>query len=352
MPRNRYLDALRATAIIRVFLHHALWFGWLTVVFPSMPIMFALAGYLMARSLSRAGTGAGATVISRVRRLLPPLWALAVVAVPLMLAKGWNALDWSDLAYWVLPVANPPSSAWGGPFALALWYLRAYLWLVLLSPLLWWAFKRRPVLTLLVPFGAALLLYSRLLPLPEDHVGDVLWSTACWGTAWVLGFARHTGLLDRIRPAWCAVIAVALGGAALVWSARVSGDPLSLTDPLAEMLWGIPFVLVALRIRTNLEWLDRVPGASAAITVLNARAVTIYVWHLPMLFAAGALVSSLTATVAVGALFTVAAALATGWIEDLAARRRPVLIPLPTASRAQATVPRQRSAPSLAGTRT
>jgi peptidoglycan/LPS O-acetylase OafA/YrhL len=325
---------LRATAIIRVFLHHALWFGWLTVIFPSMPIMFALAGYLMARSLSRAGAGAGATVASRMRRLLPPLWALALVAVPLMLIKGWNGLPWTDLTYWILPVANPPSSGWGGPFAMALWYLRAYLWLVLLSPLLWWAFRRLPVVVLLVPFVLAFLLYFQILPLQQDHVGDVLWSTACWGTAWVLGFARHTGLLERLHLAWCAAVAAVLGGFALYWSARVSGDPFALTDPLAEMLWGIPFVLVALRLRPSLAWLDRVPGANAAITLLNARAVTIYVWHLPMLFAATALVSSLSATLVVGVLFTAAAVLATGWIEDLAAKRPPALLPLRLVRRA------------------
>jgi hypothetical protein len=35
--------------VTRVCLHHVLWIGWLTVVFPSMPVMFALASYSRRR---------------------------------------------------------------------------------------------------------------------------------------------------------------------------------------------------------------------------------------------------------------------------------------------------------------
>lgn len=335
--RSRYIDTLRATAIVRVYLHHTLWIGWLTVVFPSMPIMFALAGHLMAVSLDRGG--ATRTVVSRVRRLLPPLWALAVIAVPLMLARGWHTADatplrWSDLTYWVVPLANPPASSWGGPFAMALWYLRAYLWLVLLSPLLWWAFRRRPVLTLLAPLAYALLLYFALVPVPEGRAFDVAWSTATYGTCWVLGFARHTRLIDRLSGRACALLASALAVAGLAWGAW-SG--VMFADPIAEMLWGIAFVLVAMRLRPSFGWLDRIPWLSRLVAALNARAVTIYVWHLPMLFAAVSLLGYLgiedttstgrLATLVIGTLLTTMAVFATGWIEDLAARRRPALIP-------------------------
>jgi peptidoglycan/LPS O-acetylase OafA/YrhL len=81
--RNLYVDSLRALAVTRVCLHHVLWIGWLTVVFPSMPVMFALAGYLTAATLHRGGVAR--MLRSRLRRLLPPLWALAVVAIPLIL---------------------------------------------------------------------------------------------------------------------------------------------------------------------------------------------------------------------------------------------------------------------------
>src|SRR5688500_18693055 len=116
--RSPYVDTLRAMAIARVYLHHTLWIGWMTMLFPSMPIMFALAGFLAASSLDRAG--AAHTVWSRVRRLLPPLWGLAAVAVPVMLIQGWSEIKWSELLYWVVPLANPITNETGGAFAMAL----------------------------------------------------------------------------------------------------------------------------------------------------------------------------------------------------------------------------------------
>jgi peptidoglycan/LPS O-acetylase OafA/YrhL len=336
--RSRYVDTLRAVAITRVFLHHTLWISWLAVLFPSMFVMFGLAGAMTAATLERKGPAT--TVRSRLRRLLLPLWALAAVAIPLMLIHGWQSdraspLVWSDLLYWVLPLANPPASSWGGAFVLALWYLRAYLWFVLLSPVLWWAFKRWPLPTLIAPLTFAILLYSPLVPLPVNKVGDVLWSTASYGTCWVLGFARHTRLLDRL-PLWvCATCAAVLGVAAYAWGAGRAGFPFA--DPIAETLWGTGFVLVVLRARPTLAWLDRYPRLARIVATVNARAITIYVWQLPVLFLTGALlqmagVTPLTtemkaASLLVGAPLTALTVLLVGWVEDVAARRRPALLP-------------------------
>ena len=67
--RDRYLDLLRSIALVRVVAYHLFGWAWLTVLFPSMGVMFALAGSLMARSLSRPAWG---VIRGRVRRLLPP----------------------------------------------------------------------------------------------------------------------------------------------------------------------------------------------------------------------------------------------------------------------------------------
>src|SRR3954447_8827195 len=79
-PRSRYIDTLRAAAIVRVIVYHAFGWAWLTVALPAMGVMFALAGALMAGSLEKYG--ARRAVTSRMRRLLPALWALGAVAVP------------------------------------------------------------------------------------------------------------------------------------------------------------------------------------------------------------------------------------------------------------------------------
>src|SRR5687767_12660492 len=85
--RERFLDLLRAVALIRVVAYHTFGYAWFSIVFPSMGVMFALAGSLMASSLERAP---GSRVVrNRVRRLLPSLWVLGLLLVPLMLWMGW-----------------------------------------------------------------------------------------------------------------------------------------------------------------------------------------------------------------------------------------------------------------------
>ncbi|WP_213455949.1 acyltransferase family protein [Rhizomonospora bruguierae] len=338
--RSRYLDVLRATAIVRVFVHHSLWIGWLTFLFPSMWVMFALAGCLTAASLERGGPVR--TLRSRLRRLLPPLWVFAAVAVPLMIARGWLAdqespLRWSDLLYWVLPLANPPASAWGGPFVLALWYLRAYLWFVLLSPALWWAYRRWPLATLVAPILTALILDSPLVNLPTDKITDVVWATALYGTCWILGFARHTGRLDRIPLAVCAVAAVLVCGAGILWGVLRLNGGWPLQNVAADALWGTGYALILMRLRPSMAWLDRVPLLERIVAFVNARAMTIYIWHLPALFAAGTILllagvdlatpRGLAATFGLGLAATAVTTAVIGWVEDLAARRRPRLLP-------------------------
>ena len=335
MPRSAYVDTLRALAIARVYIHHTLWIGWFTMVFPSMSVMFALAGFLAAVSLDRGSITR--THWSRVRRLLPPLWGLSVVAVPLMLALGWDTVRWHDLLYWVVPLANPTTSSWAGAFGLALWYLRAYLWFVLLSPILWWVFRRWPIPALITPLVAALFMHSSMVNLPEgSHTIDVVSSTALYGTCWMLGFARHSGLLDRWSWWVCGAISGVLALAGIAWAFTI--EP----DAITEMLWGTAFVVILMRLHPTMEWLGRFPRVKTAIAALNARAVTIYVWHLPVLFAAGAIVGlsgldplhdgwGKALAIVLGTVLLVLAIMGTGWIEDLAAKRRPSLIPLAAA---------------------
>ncbi len=120
--RDRYLDVLRFLALVRVIVYHLFGWAWLTIVFPSMGVMFALAGSLMARSLHRPARD---VIRDRVRRLLPPLWVFGAVALGLLLAGGWNISDDSDhggpwallgLVTYVIPVgARPSPGIWATP---------------------------------------------------------------------------------------------------------------------------------------------------------------------------------------------------------------------------------------------
>ena len=225
--RERWLDLLRAVALIRVVTYHAFGDGWMSMVFPSMGVMFALGGSLMVQSLRR---GEALDVIGhRLRRLLPPLWFFGLLAVPLMLWHGWAGQDadgsvtsplvWSDLLYWVFPLVDPPGSDWGADAVVGLWYIRAYLWFVLLTPLMLWVFRRRPLLALSVPLlvvGLDAVLGS---PMGEwGAIGPVLVDGATFAACWMLGFAHRDGTLRKLPVllAWGGAAVLVAGG--LAWA--------------------------------------------------------------------------------------------------------------------------------------
>jgi peptidoglycan-N-acetylglucosamine deacetylase len=332
--RNRYLDTLRAVALIRVVTYHATDAGWLSIVFPSMGVMFALAGSLMAASLDRRPPWT--VVRQRLRRLLLPFWLFAAVVVVAMFRHGWT--DWRPdrLVFWLLPIADPPGTAWAEQVIDPLWYVRAYVWFVLLSPVLLWAYRRWPVATLLMPLllvGATAV--GALDPEWLGLSGPAVLDFGAYGACWLLGFAHRDGSLRRAPLT--ALIGLA-GGAVLLglaW-ALVHPDPDSGYDlneiPLGQALFSVGVVLLLLRPRPQLAWLARVPVLDRLVTLLNARAVTVYLWHEVALVLAVPVNDRLglettpelltTAWVLIGI-----AVLALGWVEDLAAGRRLRLLP-------------------------
>ncbi|MER6980156.1 acyltransferase family protein [Streptomyces carpinensis] len=365
--RDRYLDLLRALALLRVVLYHLFGWAWLTVLFPSMGVMFALAGSLMARSLNRPAVS---VIKGRLRRLLPPLWAFAAVLLPLMLAAGWNPLKDPDiggtaglvkLLDYVVPIGAPPypvhlgsdsgllDASWADDAAGPLWYLRAYLWFVLASPLLLRAFRRAPWPTLLAPLVLTAVVGTGLVTIPGE-TGNAVTDFAVYGGCWILGIAHHEGLLRTI-PRYLAVsVSALLMAFALWWASGHQGpDGWDLNDiPLAQATWS--FAVVVILLQYSPSW-QRFPARlrhwEGLITLANNRAVTIYLWHnllitltVPLLdqaynlpFMQGDRASALLdSTYGLWMFILVwpliaAAILAFGWIEDLAAKRKPRLWP-------------------------
>src|SRR4051794_37504142 len=316
--RNQYLDLLRAVATVRVVVYHSTGWAALSIVFPAMSVMFALGGSLMAASLDRYGPFA---VEKRLHRLLPSVWVLVAVAVPAMLGIGlvW---DWRVLL-WAFPLQDPPATGFWLEGLAAMWYLRDFLWLVLLSPVLLPAFRKFPLVSILVPYVAlAVITFAGAKPVPVAH------DLALYGGAWLLGFAHHDGLLKRRR--WWLVGALAAAGAA--WTLTHPGPRgFDLNDiPLGNALWSAAFILVALGV-------SPVVRPRRVLTVLNARALTIYLWHVPLIVAVARLAEwsglPIFGWVGIGWRLAVVTAalslivLAVGWIEDVSAGRRPALVP-------------------------
>ncbi|MEU1786149.1 acyltransferase [Streptomyces sparsogenes] len=344
--RDRYLDMLRCVALVRVVTYHAFVWPWLSLVFPSMGVMFALAGSLMARSLDRPALS---VLRGRLRRLLPPLWLFGAVIALAMMLKGWAPEEhqvgrwWARMLLWVVPVADPPHSAWGFEATEILWYLRTYLWFVLLSPLLLWAFRRAPAAVLCLS-AVPIVVFTTVWTVPEGQAGTVLLDLATYLACWMAGFAHRDGLLDRLRPALavsCAALAMAVGG----WWAfghRVDGSYDLNEIPPAQAFWSVGFVLLLLRFRPRLDGPARIRALDRLVVVCNSRAITIYLWHQTALILSVPAIDHLwhvrafELSLPLGSmwfqfgvawmLIAVAVALF-GWVEDLAAKREPRLLP-------------------------
>ncbi|BCY14178.1 acyltransferase [Actinoplanes sp. L3-i22] len=333
--RDRYFDLLRVLAIIRVSVFHMFPFAVLELAFPSMGVMFALGGSLMANSLMRQG--AGRVLYGRVRRLLPALWVLGAVVVPAMFLVGWEQRPplW-HLVAWIVPFADPPASTFGDQAAEVLWYLVTYLWLVALSPVLLWLYRRARLVTILAPMVA--LAAMPLVPVAAvQEVGtDVLTFAACW----MLGFAHRDGTLRRIPGLLIAILGAACvtGGLAWSWAHPDAGGIKYL--PVAYAVYNAGFVLVLLRWRPRMEWLIKRTGLDSWVSLINARAVTIYLWNNVAIALCYPIGDALevwrfgrffeVGYVTIALALLVNAVLIFGWVEDLAARRRLRFLPWPS----------------------
>jgi peptidoglycan/LPS O-acetylase OafA/YrhL len=358
--RDQYVDALRALALVRVVTYHAFGWIWLPVLFPSMAVMFALAGSLVAASLASRPGGHWRVLRKRVRRLLPPLWLYGAVLVVLMIRQGWTVtrsegarLDWHAALAWLVPLEQPGGSAWGDGFVVPLWYIRTYLWLLLLSPALYWLFHRHPRVVLATPLALLTVLELRVVPV-TGATGDTLAHLGMFGTCWLVGFAHHDGSLARLRRGRAVLLGLALMTLGLTWAFthQLPGSRWDVDEiPIADALYGLGAVLVLLRLYPHRPVLAAVPWLAGPVAAMNARAMTIYLWGNAAIIAATPVIESnrwtrhlsaptwqgRVAQYTVAWLILVAIVLVCGWVEDLAAGRAPRVNPWP---RRRRSVPR------------
>ncbi|MDN3026748.1 acyltransferase [Streptomyces sp. S.PB5] len=302
MGRDRYVDFLRAWAILLVVLGHWLitalvwepgggirapellaevpWTQWLTLGFQIMPLFFFAGGYAAGGSWAAArGAGSG-WVRRRVLRLLVPAGVYSgLVLLAVAVCQGVGVEPGTlELVGWAM--------------GMQFWFLPVYVVLSAVTPVLYAAHRRWG---LLVPVGmgvvAGVAAYT-------PHLGmlDHLLYLLVWGIAYQLGFCWRDGLLQGkgLGLAVCG----GLGFAGLVGFGpfpvsliRVTGQEPSNTDPpsLAMLAWVVAQVGVCLLVAPVVRRLLVRERVWRVVRGVGGASMTLYLWHMvPVLVVAAA----------------------------------------------------------------
>ncbi|MEO5837934.1 MAG: serine hydrolase [Acidimicrobiales bacterium] len=345
--RERFLDAVRALAVVRVMIWHAFGYAAITYFVSAVPAMFFVTGSLLARSLDRHGYVA--TLRDRTRRLLIPLWLFAAVAFGAMTIadqithSSTTRVPWRNLVWWIVPLADPRGSQWeGGWMSSPLWYLRALLWMIIASPVLLWAIRRAPARTLLGlatgVFFIDLAARHPRWPLQTTHTPWIIGDFFLYAFFLCLGFMHRDGVLAKCSRGWWTLIALASGtaGAAWVITQPVPDHVVNDSHP-AHLFIGFAWLAVFMAAAPLIERLASASFLRDTIRTINSRSLTIYLWHSTAIILGYHLLWNVdtplprgvfTASV-VGLMFAGTAAFVAlfGWLEDFAGDRKPQLWP-------------------------
>jgi fucose 4-O-acetylase-like acetyltransferase len=293
--RERSVDMWRALAIFLVVLGHwfviavtyqggelsgynaldvLTWIDPVTWLFQVMPIFFLVGGYAADASLEshRARGGDGMNwVLRRTDRLLRPSTALFVVlpVVTVVAVAAGVSPKLLGTAAWLASVP--------------LWFLLAYLGLVVFTPWLHALHRRAglavPAVLLVLVALADLLRMGLRVPIVGDST-----SVFAWLAIYQLGFCWRDGLL-RLGPRQALV--VVLGGLVALIGLTVPG-PYSLamvgynTNPptLALMALAVTQVGVVLALRPAADrWLRRIRPWTVVVAS-NTVILTVFLWHM------------------------------------------------------------------------
>ncbi|MFV0317164.1 MAG: serine hydrolase [Microthrixaceae bacterium] len=320
--RDRFLDTIKAVAVVRVVLWHTWSWWWLSWI-PAMPAMFFASGALLEDSLQRRGWWA--TMQQRFRRLIVPFWAYSAASVAVMVLSGWRPSP-GELLGWVVPLVDPVGDAALPGLWIPLWYVRAYLWFVIGSEVLSRAVRRVGVYALLSASLATVLVWWWMRSghdVPAE-VGDAV----AYSVFVMAGMLYRREGTPRAVRAWVCGVA-ALVSAVAWWAGFGPADGVVNRSYVLTMLVGIAGLAIAIALREPLASLHGRPAA--IVEVIGRRALTIYLWQGFGLVAAQRLVDSrmepgplrAVGSITIVALVIVAAVALVGPLEDQAARRAP-----------------------------
>lgn len=298
--RDTGIDLVRACCIVGVVVLHAMmvgvtvtsagplfenasdgtaWIAPLSWVLQVMPLFFVIGGFaglLAFRRQRSRGVPASAFVAARLHRLLLP----AVVTIGCVGA-----------ALAMLTLAGVPAdlvATAGFRFGQPLWFLGVFLLCQALLPALAAAHERAPIRSIASLATAAVLVDVLRAATGVDALG-FLNLVLVWTALQQLGFFLADGSIGALSRR---VRALAGVGAVVVlvvtwWTGVYSSDLIANINPptAALLLVGVAHTALLSLLRDRLTRLSRRPRVAAVTAFVTTRAMTIYLWHMPVLLA-------------------------------------------------------------------
>jgi fucose 4-O-acetylase-like acetyltransferase len=299
--RDRYVDLLRALAITLVVLGHWLitvvtygahhrptghsaldslrWAYPITWLVQVMPVFFVVGGYANAASLSahrRRGGDAVGWLLDRADRLVRPTTVLLVVLTAGAVVARLAGTDAAEVrtAVWVASIP--------------LWFLSAYLVVVLLTPVMYRLHERFGAVVPAVLVGlVALGDVARFAGAPAPAHGSYLFG---WVAIHQVGFFWRDGRLRFTCRTWLPPLAG--GAAALVLLTVVGPYPITMIDVAGERIKNAsPPTLALLATATTQvglimllhdpaeRWLRR-RRPWLLVVAANSVVLTVFLWHM------------------------------------------------------------------------
>lgn len=282
--RDAFLDVVRSLSIVRVMFWHAFGYWWISWAFAAMPAVFYVSGAVLAKSL--IGRDTGKVIVGRLRRLVPPYLAFVTIALGIVTLGAPNV--WRDetanALSWVLPFRAPAALPWEeGWLSAPLWFLRALVIILALTPLLRPIGKRIPGIMQFIAWAGSLVVLDAWVDLQTNEqstaiargIADVI----CFGGFFVLGVSGHhlrRALARRHRVA----ITLTLGASAVIWATtQRPGDLVVNNSYVLFGLVGLAWLFALLTIEDHLRHLGQIPAIAAFVSWITNNAMTIYLWH-------------------------------------------------------------------------
>ncbi|WP_347109239.1 acyltransferase [Paenarthrobacter sp. S56] len=251
---------------------------WVLMIVPLFFVMGGVTGLGSWRRLqARGGTGFEFAQL-RLLRLVRPAMAL--------LAVMWAGL-WAALLLGVHPQVVQLMTTGA---AMPLWFLAAYLTAQLSIPLMARFHQRAPKLTFCVLVVLVITVDSLRGTLPVLAFVNMVF---VWCAVQQLGFFMADGYFNRRSRTWLmgAIVSSNLLLGLVTGVAVYPGNMVVNINPpnLCLLLLGISQTATLQLLHRGIAWLATVRWIQKAVAVAGRRAMTVYLWHLPLLVGMSAL---------------------------------------------------------------